>query len=465
MNENTGKPAPNFEDLTPEDKAQVCFLKAAKLHKGNKLSEALTLYGQAVAFNPLMADAFNNMAVALRKQTHFGAALACYKRSISIRKGHAGTYSNMGNVLNDLDQVDEAIAAHSKAVELDPENLLYQYNKALVLRDAGKLDAAIALFDQVLESDPNYKDCPWDRALTYLMAGNFKTGFSEYDTRWSLEKSPPRNFVEPQWDGDPLRTRTLFIHREQGFGDAMQFIRLVSVIKKFYGGTIILECQPELISLFEQVEGIDQLVPFGQRPPRFDVWIPLMSLARILKIDQDSIPGAIPYLYPRKENRFRIRPSPEGGLNIGMVWAGSPTHQNDRRRSVNVDKFLPLMAHQGVTLFSLQKGERSKDIALIGGQGLIIDAGQEIKSFADTASLIAQLDLVISVDTSVVHLASAMGKPVWLLLPYTPDWRWMLERDDSPWYPSLRIFRQEKPGDWDGVFDKVYLALNEKLTA
>lgn len=464
MAENTGKPAPKFEDLTPENKAQVCFMKAAKLHKENKLDEALTLYGQAVAFNPLMADAFNNMAVALRKQKHYGAALACYKRSIAIRDGHAGTYSNMGNVLNDLDLVDEAIVAHSKAVELDPENLLYLYNKALVLRDAGKLEAAIGLFDQVLEANPNYKDCPWDRALTYLMAGDFKTGFAEYDSRWSLEKSPPRKFKQAQWDGSPLSGRTLFIHREQGFGDAMQFIRLVSAVKKFYGGSVVLECQPELITLFEKVEGIDQLVPFGQRPPDFDVWIPLMSLARILKIDQDSIPGIVPYLHPRKENRFRIRPSPIGGLNIGMVWAGSPTHQNDRRRSVNVEKFLPLMAHQGVTLFSLQKGDRSKDITLKGARGLIVDAGHEIKNFADTASLISQLDLVISVDTSVVHLACAMGKPVWLLLPYTPDWRWMLERDDSPWYPSLRIFRQEKPGDWEGVFERVYLALKEKLT-
>jgi tetratricopeptide (TPR) repeat protein len=465
MTNETNKQAPKFEDLTPEQKAQVCFMNAAKRHKENKLDDALALYAQAVAYHPMMADAFNNMAVALRRKNHFEAALACYRRSLDIRDAHAGTYSNMGNVLNDLDLIDDAIAAHSMAVKLSPDDLLYQYNKALVLRDAGKFEEAITLFNQILAKDPHYKDCPWDRALTYLLAGDFKKGFAEYDARWSLEKSPPRKFDQPQWDGSPLVGRTLYIHREQGFGDALQFVRLVSLIKKYFGGIIILECQPELVTLFERVEGIDQLVPFGQKVPPFDVWIPLMSLARLLKIDQDHIGGSVPYLYPSDENRFRIRPSPKGGLNIGVVWAGSPTHQNDRRRSVKVEYFLPLVSHHDVTLFSLQKGPRAEDIILTGAQGLIVDAGKEIKDFNDTASLVSSMDLIISVDTSVVHLAAGMGKPVWLLLPYTPDWRWMWGREDSPWYPSLKIFRQEKAGDWEGVFKKVYLALEDKLLA
>jgi len=463
MDDTLVKPVSKFEDLKPEEKAHVCFLKAVKSHQKKDLDAALALYGQAVSFNPLLADAYNNMAVILRKKKHFAAALTCYRRSISIREDHAGTHSNMGNVLNDLDLVQESVLAHSKAIELDPDNLLYRYNKALVLRDAGETTAAITLFDQVLSEDPNYKDCAWDRALTYLMAGDFKTGFSQYDARWSLEKSPPRKYAQPQWEGDPLNGRRLFIHREQGFGDALQFVRLVSEVKKAFGGIILLECQPELISLFERVEGIDELIPSGRQPAKFDVWIPLMSLARILKIEQDTIPGKVPYLHSNKETRFRIRPSPEGGMNIGIVWAGSPTHQNDRRRSAQINDFLPLMAHQGVTLFSLQKGKRGQDIINEGVQGLIVDAGPELKNFSDTADLIAQLDLVISVDTSVVHLAAAMGKPVWLLLPYTPDWRWMLEREDSPWYPSLKIFRQDEPGDWEKLFKKIYQSLAERL--
>jgi len=464
MTEPREKPKPDFNALSPEQKGQVCFVKATQFHKEGKLEDSLKLYGQAVAFNPNQPDAYNNMAVALRKLTKFEAALACYERSLCLRNDHAGTYSNMGNVLNDLDLVDASIIAHTKAVELEPTNLLYLYNKGLVFRDAGKTAEAIDIFNQVLENDPDYKDCRWDRTLTYLVSGDFKNGFGDYDSRWLLEKSPPRSFSKPQWAGDALQGRKLYIHREQGFGDALQFIRLLPSIKKRFGGTIYLESQPELINLFLGIEGIDHHVPFGTPPPDFDVWIPLMSLGRILSVDEDNIPGDVPYLKAPETTRFRVRKAGENGLNIGITWGGSPTHQNDRRRSVSVEKFLPLFGHENVTLFSLQKGERTKELESTGAHPLIVDAGKEIKDFSDTAGLLDQLDLMITVDTSVAHLAGALGKPVWLLLPFTPDWRWMLDREDSPWYPQMRIFRQDTAGDWESVFKKVYAALDEKLT-
>lgn len=454
---------PDFNDLSPEQKGQVCFQKATKLHKENKLDEALNFYGQAVAFFPNLPDAYNNMAVALRKLKHFEAALSCYQRSLAVRPDHAGTYSNMGNVLNDLDRMDEAIAAHGKAVELDPDNLLFIYNMGLVLRDAGKPKNAITCFNKVLKQEENFRDCRWDRSLTYLMAGNFKKGFAEYDSRWQLEKSPPRPFPQPRWEGDSLQGKTLFIHREQGFGDALQFVRLIPAIKKRFGGTILLESQPELINLFHGMEGIDQHIPYGMNPPSFDVWIPLMSLGHILQVDEDNIPGTVPYLDAPKQSRFRVRPAPEGGLNIAIAWAGSPTHQNDRRRSVDLEQFLALFGHKDVTVFSLQKGKRSQDIKTIGATPLIIDAGSQIKDFSESAALIDQLDLIITVDTSLAHLAGGLGKETWVLLPYTPDWRWMLKREDSPWYPNMRLFRQDKPGDWDSAFKKLYQALAEKL--
>ncbi len=457
------KKTPDFNDLTAEQKGQVCFQKAASFHKEGKLDDALKLYAQAVAYFPEMPDAYNNMAVALRKQAHYEAALACYERSLSLRDHHAGTYSNMGNVLNDLDRVDDSIIAHSKAVELDPENLLYIYNKGLVLRDAGNCADAINCFNQVLDKDPEYKDCRWDRALTYLMDGNFEKGFAEYDARWNLDKSPPRKISEPRWQGEPLDGKTLFIHREQGFGDALQFIRLIPAIKERFGGTIFLESQPELINLFQDIEGVDLHIPFGKAPPKFDLWIPLMSLGQVLEIKEDNIPGDVPYLKPPQQSRFRVRPAFEGGLNIGLTWGGSPTHQNDRRRSAGLAPFLPLFGYKKVTTFSLQKGERVKDMAACGAQSLLIDAGSQVKDFSDTAGLVDQLDLVITVDTSVAHLAGALGKEVWMLLPFTPDWRWMLAREDSPWYPTMRIFRQDKPGDWDSAFRKLYQALEEKL--
>ncbi len=463
MNEQIEKAQKEFNALAPHEKSQVLFHQGVQLHQQNRFEEALKLYSQAVALTPDFADAYNNMAVALRKLQCFQAALTCYKRSLSIRPDHPGTYSNMGNVLNDLDLMQASLGAHQKAMELDPENLLYQYNTALVLRDAGKLDEAIRLFDAVLEKEADYKDCRWDRALTHLMAGRFKEGFADYDARWKLAKSPPRTFNEPRWQGEDLTGRTLFIHREQGFGDAIQFLRLVAEVKKRFGGKIILECQPELVTLFENTAGVDQLVPFGQKPPAFDCWIPLMSLSHILDIEEQTIPRTIPYLSPPEKSRFRVRPAPEGGLNIGIVWAGSPTHQNDRRRSVPVERFLPLADHKGVTLFSLQKGDYEKELITSGAKHLLIDAGKDIRDFADTASLASQLDLIICIDTSVAHLAGALGVPVWLILPFTPDWRWMIGREDSPWYPQMRLFRQSSPGDWESCFEKVYRALDEKL--
>lgn len=460
----TGNHAREFVSLSIEDKGKACFQRAAQLQKENKLEEALHFYGQAIAYLPDQPDAFNNMAVALRRLQKFDAALACYQRALTLRPDHGGTYSNMGNVLNDLDRIDEAIKAHTHAVELDSNSLLYLYNKGLVMRDATRPDEAIELFNQVLSKDENYGDCRWDRALTYLMKGDLKEGFAQYDARWNLQKSPPRQFKQPRWQGDALGQRTLFIHREQGFGDAIQFARLVPSVKKRFGGKVILECQPDLISLLDPMEGVDHFVPFGQPSPAFDTWIPLMSLAHILQVDEENIPGEVPYLHPRTDSRFNVRPAPKGGANIGLVWGGSPTHQNDRRRSVSLTHFLPLIARKNTTVFSLQKGPRTQELDDCGAKPLIIDATANIRDFADTADLIQHLDLVITVDTSVAHLAGALGKEVWVMLPFTPDWRWMLDRTDSPWYPNMRLFRQQKPGDWESAFDNMYRALDEKLT-
>lgn len=453
----------DFQQLPAQEKGQVLFSQAIRHHKKGDFESALNFYAQSLAYFPEQPDAYNNMAVALRKLKHFEAALACYQRSLALRDDHAGTYSNMGNVLNDLDRLDEALAAHQKAVELAPDELLYLYNKGLALRDSGHCEAAIEAFDAILEKDPTFKDCPWDRALTHLVAGNFEKGFAEYDARWMLDKSPPRKFIQPRWEGDSLQGRCLFIHREQGFGDSIQFVRLIETIKKRYGGTVILECQPELIDLFQGVDGIDQLVPYGNVLPEFDTWIPLMSLGHLLAVREDNIPGVVPYIHPPKASRFRIREQEEGGMNIAICWAGSPTHQNDRRRSVGLEHFITLAGLSGVRLFSLQKGDACQDLKKTGASALIVDAGREINNFADSAGLIAQMDLVISIDTSVAHLAGAMGKEVWVLLPFTPDWRWMLQREDSPWYPEMTVIRQPRPGDWQGVFDRVKDMLIDRL--
>lgn len=456
------KPLTDYSTLHPQEKAQVLFQKAIRLHQAAKLDEALKYYTQVIHFDPTFADAYNNMAVALRKQGRFDVALTCYKRSLSYRPDHAATYSNMGNVLNDLDRLEESIAAHSKAVELRPDEVLYLYNAGLVLRDAGKCTEAIAYFDKVLNLDPDYKNCRWDRALTYLLDGQFEKGFADYDARWKLDRSPPRTFPHPRWNGEALNGKTLFIHREQGFGDAIQFVRLIVEIKHKFNPTIILECQPELIDLFQQIDAIDQLIPSGQMPPAFDFWIPFMSLGHILQLNETTIPRQVPYLHAGNTTRTPLPEVSRHDLNIGIVWAGSPTHQNDRRRTTTIERFLPLANQGNTSLYSLQKGPAHTQLENTGATCLILDVGKDLKTFADSAAMIDQLDLIISVDTSVAHLAGAMGKEVWLLLPYTPDWRWMWRRTDSPWYPTMRLFRQDQPGDWDSCFRKVYRALEDK---
>lgn len=461
MNEKTG--IQDFADLPPVEKAHFLFLKAIKRHKQGHFAQALTLYGQSIAHNPHHADTYNNMAVALRKLGHFEAALSCYKRALSLRPDHAGTYSNMGNVLNDLDRINEAMHAHEQAVSRAPQDLLYLYNKALTLREGTYYKEALSLFDQILAIDPTYKDCRWDRAITALLSGDLKSGFADYDARWDLEKSPARRFPFPRWAGQSLHGKRLFIHREQGFGDAIQFLRFLPVVKEKFGATLTLECQPELVTLFEGSNAIDEILPAGQPIPRCDYWIPLMSLAHLLDIDEDTIPCSVPYLTPSNTNTFNVRPAPSTGLNIAIAWGGSPTHQNDRRRSTELENFIPLCSYPDVTLFSVQKGPRAQDLKKTGGDCLIVDAGAKIQTFDQTASLIAHMDLVITVDTSVAHLAGAMGKPVWVLLPFAPDWRWMTGRTDSPWYPTMSLFRQDSPGDWTGVFQNVYRCLEEKL--
>jgi Tfp pilus assembly protein PilF len=456
------KPRLKFDEMLPQQKARALFSQAVGHHQAGRFEEALQLYARALAFDPAFADGFNNMAVALRKLQRFDAALISYQKSVALRSDHAGTFSNMGNVLNDMDRVDEALEAHKRAVELEPSNLLYLYNYGLVLRDAGHYSEAITYFKKVLSNDPNYPNCPWDLALTHLMAGDLETGFAQYDSRWKLAKSPPRKFKQPRWDGRPLAGKTLFIHREQGFGDAIQFARLIKPLKEKFGGRIILECQPELKRLFEQIDGVDELAVYGKRPPAFDVWIPLMSLAQVLEVGKESIPGDDVFLKPFDPNHFKIKRRSFRALHVGVVWAGSPTHQNDRRRSVEIEHFLKLASFPDVIVFSLQKGERAKDLETSGANCFFVDAGKECHDFADSSSLLAHLDLIITIDTSVAHLAGAMGKEVWLMLPFTPDWRWMNDRSDSPWYPNMTIFRQKTPGDWAGCFEEMYQSFSAK---
>ena len=428
------------------------FALASEHHRRGQLDDAIRGYARALALNPRMPDVYNNMGVALRSQGKLDAAVASYRRSLVLRPDNPGVYSNMGNALRELGRLQLAAASHAQAVRRAPKSPEAIYNLGLVLRDMGQVDKAMACFDKALAFRPDHVDCRWDRALTLLLKGDFLEGFEEYEWRWKLERSPPRGFSQPLWDGKPMKGKTLLIHQEQGFGDIIQFARYVPIVRAQGQCTVIVECQPELVRLLSTVPGVSKVVIRGAPLPHFDAYLPMLSVPRVLRTTLETVPKDVPYLYPPELHSVTLPPTGKGQRKVGIAWAGKPTHRNDRNRSCPITHFLEFAGVPGLTIYSLQKGEAAKDLQVHGCDALVTDVGRQLEDFADTAAVIHQLDLVISVDTAVAHLAGALGKPVWVVLPLAPDWRWLATGETSPWYPSMRLFRQQRHGDWEDVF-------------
>ena len=320
----------------------------------------------------------------------------------------------------------------------------------MCIRDRGNWTEALACYRQALVLAPNFPEAHENLGMILLLYGNLRTGFAEYEWRCQTKKYLRRSFPYPLWDGSDLQGQKIILICDQGYGDAIQFIRYVPLITEL-DGKIIVVCQEPLLRLFSTVAGIEQLII--EAIVEFDVHAPLMSLPHLMGTTLDTIPAQIPYLTAPKPYPFILQSPAETYLKVGIVWAGSPGNQNDRNRSCNFSDFSSILKIPGIAFYSLQKGS---EITNLGG---VQDLSGKLNDFADTSAIIEQLDLVITVDTSVAHLAGALGKPVWVLLSFVADWRWMLEREDSPWYPTMRLFRQTQPGDWNGVFEKVAVAL------
>ncbi len=440
-------------------RAGKSFKQALKAHRAGRLDEAIQGYTDSLALNPNQPQAYNNMGVALRAAGAFHAAVASYQCAITLRNDDAGSHSNLGNALRALGRHEEAESHHRKAIELDSGYLEAQYNLGLVLNDQGKLNEGIACLEEAVKRKPDYVNAHWDLALALLMKGNLEAGFEKYEWRWRLAENPPRHFDKPAWNGDLLDGRTILLHAEQGMGDSIQFARYVTRVAEL-SGRVILECQKPLVNLFATLEGLTEIAARGEDLPEFDLHAPLLSLPRIFKTELDRIPVPESYLTadPARGKKFAATLDAER-FNVGLVWAGKPTHHNDRNRTVGIEPFIALLGTPGCTFHSLQIGPRADDIRAYGCTGLMRNHADIIEDFADTAALISALDLVISVDTSVCHLAGALGKPCWVVLPYTADWRWLMQREDSPWYHSLRLFRQKSFGDWPGVFTRIVAGL------
>lgn len=446
-----------------EREAARIFNLAIEHHQKGELDLAIESYGKSLLLNPKVPDVYNNMGVALRSAGKLDAAVACYRRCLVLRPNHPGVYSNMGNAYRDLGRLQLSVASHQQAVKLDSQNSEAYYNLGLALRDLGHAAQSLAAFETALRLNPDHPECRWDRSLTLLGMGDLQRGFEEYEWRWKLDRSPPRVLDKPVWDGSPLKGKTLLIQQEQGIGDMIQFARYIPMVKERVS-TVVVEAQPELARLMSTVPGADKVINRGSALPKFDFYVPMMTLARLFETTSATIPTGIPYLNPPEGQSVQLPASLDNQRQIGIAWAGRPTHQNDKNRSCSFKQFIELLGIPGVTIYSLQKGGREADIKENGCEALVTDMASRLNDFADTAALINQLDLIITVDTSVAHLAGALGKPVWVVIPFAADWRWGLESEETPWYPSMRLFRQRQPGNWDQVFRDVRKALRTELS-
>ena len=439
---------------------------AVKKHNEGKLNEAELIYRKILDKVPYNADALHLLGVIAHQVGKCEEAIRYISEAIRLNPNSAIFYSNLGMAQDALGKEDESTESFKKALEINPsydKAYLSHYNLGVYYMGKGQVKEALEHYNNAIELNENFFEARWNRSLVLLLLGRFEEGWREYEYRFKKKKSSDtRNFGKPKWDGSSFEGKKILIVSEQGFGDTINFIRYVPLVKE-KGGYVILECKKELRGLFEGFSGIDELVDKEKDAVpgiEFDFYIHLMSLPGIFNTNLNNIPNKIPYLKakPRLTKRFKDEIN-TNNFKIGIVWAGNPTQDNDKNRSTTFEKFKILKKIPGVDLFSLQKGKKSRQL----DDTYLINVADKISDFSDTAAIIENLDLIISVDTSVTHLSGAMGKLTWTLLTYMPDWRWLLDRNDSPWYPGMKLFRQPRPGDWNSVFNEVSKELRRLL--
>jgi tetratricopeptide (TPR) repeat protein len=422
------------------------------LYLAGRLDDAFAAYERAVAIDPRDAGAHSNLGNALRDKGLPDQAITECRRALELDPNLPVAHTNLANALLDKRLLDDAIVSYRKTVALLPESAESHNNLGAALGARELFDEAIAAYREAIRLKPEYIQAHWNLAILLLALGHFREGWEELEWRSKIP-TLDRKLGQPKWDGSEVPGKTILIHAEAGYGDAIQFVRLIPLLRSRVA-KFILECQPPLITLFQNFPGVDQIMPRGEALPEFDLQIPLPSLARILNVSLENMPNVVPYLTPPPDRvafwAARLREYKK--RKIGLVWAGS-NFSKSAARSRSIEIFRPLAGVEGLQLFSLQKdpAEATKFFEAMR----IIDFTSELHDFAQTAALIENLDLIISVDTSVAHLAGALGKPVWVLIPKPTDFRWLMDREDSPWYPTMRLFRQTTPGEWGEVVEKI----------
>lgn len=421
-------------------------------------SASIPALRKAIELRPEYPEAWNNLGNALQANGELEESLDAYRRAIAQRPTYAPAHNNLGSALRLLDRFDDAVTHFQKAIELNPQFANAHNSLGTAMLDRNDLDQAKASYQQAISLQPNFAEAHYNLGRLMLLRGDMPSGWNEYEWRWGMKEvaTTYQQLRQPIWDGSDLAGKTILLHAEQGFGDTIQFIRFAKQAKQ-RGARVIVAAQKELGRILSTCDGIDELITEGQPLPAFDIRCPLLSLPRVLQTKLDALSAESPYLHADQSLvaswKDRLA-NANGALRVGLVWSGRKTFRDDRWRSLKFDQLAPFFEIPSVHFFSLQIGGPSDE--------RLTDLSKELHDFADTAAVLKNLDLLITSDTAAAHLAGALACPVWVMLPFAPDWRWLLGREDSPWYPSMRLFRQPGRGDWAGVIDRVSQELRNR---
>lgn len=438
------------------DLAEVYYFQGNALREMKRPAEALASYDRAITLRPNYHEALNNRGNALGDLKRHEEALGCYDRTLALQPEYFEALNNRGNTLRDLKRPAEALRNFEQALALQPIAPATLTNRGAALQDLRRHAEALDCLARAIALQPTLAMAHTNESVCRLQTGDFERGWEKFEWRWETEafQSVRRKFSQPLWRGrEPLPGSTILLHAEQGLGDTIQFCRYASLVSGL-GARVILEVQPSLLRLFAGFPGVDHLIPRGEPLPAFDYHCPLLTLPLAFQTRLDTIPASQAYVRadPILASKWASRLGSKNQRRVGLVWSGRLTP--DPGRSIPLTEFAPLLSAP-CQFMGLQREVRGPDQLVLDQRKDIVNLGPELGDFAETAALIEALDLVITIDTSVAHLAGAMGKPVWILLLYNSDWRWLLDRDDSPWYPSARLFRQTASGDWRDVIARV----------
>ncbi len=437
--------------------------------------KAIEHYQKAIHFEPDWSEPRLLLARLYNKQHKFPQSVIQLKQALSREPNNRSLLFELANTYNTINKLTKALEIYKQLLSQEPNNPSFLYNTAYTLKKMGDIEKALPYYDKAIMLKPDHSEAHFSRGLAYLTTGDFERGWAEYEWRWNKPNhGSKRDYPQPRWDGTPLEGKTILFHAEQGLGDTFQFIRYAQVAKK-RGGHVIAAVQSQLVAILSLCPYLDQVISLNDTPPHFDVHAPLMSLPFILKTTIDTIPCDIPYLYADQAlvEYWQEELAQDHNFKVGICWQGNSNYSTPflravvAQKSVNVNQLLPLNTIPGVSLYNLQKvtGEDqlktlSPDFKLYTFDG---DFDSSHGRFMDTAAVMKNLDLVITVDTSICHLAAGLGIPTWNILPNPADWRWMINRTDTPWYPTIRLFRQPTIGDWDSVINEIVHELHKRV--